>query len=76
MKKLLYKLLKDYFDELRADIDFCLMLNEEQEEYMEHSEKFYLVKKYYDRKLWNEKRVRIAVGKWITEEEAKEILGE
>jgi hypothetical protein len=27
MKKLLYKLLKDYFDELRADIDFCLMLN-------------------------------------------------
>lgn len=27
MKKLLYKLLKEYFDELRADIDFCLMLN-------------------------------------------------
>ncbi len=43
---------------------------------MEHSKNFYLVKNYYDRKLWSEYRVRKAVGKWITEEEAKEILGE
>lgn len=39
--------------------------------------KYEKVKKYYESGLWNEKRVRDAVAKgWITEEEAKEILGE
>ena len=41
---------------------------------MEHSEKFELVKNYYMRGLWNEARVLKAVGKWITAEEAAEIL--
>ena len=41
-----------------------------------HSPKYELVKSYYDRGLWNEARVRTAVGKWITAEEAAEILGE
>lgn len=41
-----------------------------------HSPKFDLVKGYYDRGLWNESRVRKAVGKWITAEECAEILGE
>ena len=43
---------------------------------MNHSEKFELVKSYYERGLWSEVRVRKAVGKWITAEEAEEILGE
>ena len=43
---------------------------------MEHSPKFELVKSYYDRGLWDADRVRKAVGKWITAEEAAEILGE
>ena len=38
------------------------------------SEKYILVKSYYDRGLWSADRVRNAIGKWITEEEAKEIL--
>lgn len=42
---------------------------------MEHSEKFDLVKSYYDRGLWSEDRVLKAVGRWITAEEAEEILG-
>lgn len=41
-----------------------------------HSEKFELVKSYYDRGMWAKERVRNAVGKWITEEEAAEILRE
>ena len=41
----------------------------------EHSPKFELVKSYYDRGLWDESRVRKAVGKWITAEECAEILG-
>lgn len=41
---------------------------------MQHSEKFELVKSYYERGLWNEARVRKAVGKWITAEEAEEII--
>ena len=41
-----------------------------------HSPKYNLVKSYYDRKLWDESRVRKAVGKWITVEECAEILGE
>lgn len=43
---------------------------------MEHSPKYELVKSYYERGLWSEARVRKAVGKWITAEEAAEILGE
>lgn len=39
------------------------------------SEKFEKVKYYYDNKFWDESRVRKAVGKWITEEEYKEIIG-
>lgn len=42
---------------------------------MEHSEKFELVKNYYERGLWSEARVRKAVGKWITQAECNEILG-
>ena len=43
---------------------------------MEHSENFELVKYYYENHFWNEKRVRRAVGHWITEAECAEILGE
>lgn len=41
----------------------------------EHSPKFGLVKGHYDYKRWNAKMVQNAVGKWITAEEAAEILG-
>ena len=41
---------------------------------MEHSPKFELVKRYYETGLWNADRVRNAIGKWITAEEAEEIL--
>ena len=40
------------------------------------SKNFEKVKNYYDNAMWNEARVRNAVGKWITEEEYKEITGE
>lgn len=44
---------------------------------MEHSEKFDLVKMYYDRHFWSKKKVHDAVDKnWITREEYKEITGE
>jgi hypothetical protein len=43
---------------------------------MEHSQKFELVKKYYEAGRWTKKMVQNAVGKWITEDEAKEIIGE
>lgn len=43
---------------------------------MKHSEKYEVVKSYYDRGLWSAERVRKAVGKWITAEEAAEILGD
>ena len=44
---------------------------------MGHSEKFELVKDYYDRHLWTAARVRRAVTcRWITAEECAEILGE
>ena len=36
---------------------------------------FKKVKDYYDDKLWDERRVRLAVGRWITAEEYKEITG-
>lgn len=40
----------------------------------EHSARFEKVKGYYDRGLWNRQMVMNAVGKWITAEEAEEIL--
>lgn len=42
--------------------------------YNEHSARFEKVKGYYDRCLWNRQMVMNAVGKWITAEEAEEIL--
>ena len=43
----------------------------------EHSEKFDLVKGYYESGLWKKKAVRNAVTRgWITAEECAEILGE
>ena len=39
------------------------------------SVKYELVKSYYDRGMWNAERVLAAVGKWITQEEANEIMG-
>lgn len=43
----------------------------------EHSEKFELVKMYYDSGLWKKKAVRNAVVReWITAEEYEEITGE
>ena len=41
-----------------------------------HSPNFEKVKNYYIQGLWNETRVRKAVGRWITQEECDEILGE
>ncbi|MGN1167198.1 MAG: XkdX family protein [Lachnospiraceae bacterium] len=42
---------------------------------MEHSKKYYMVKKYYDDGLWSEYRVRMAVEKgWITSEEYESII--
>lgn len=38
------------------------------------SKNFKLVKDYYLKKLWNEEMVRNAIGRWITEEEADEII--
>lgn len=41
------------------------------------SEKFELVKQYYDEGLWDERKVRRAVVKgWITEDEFQLITGE
>lgn len=41
-----------------------------------HSKNFNKVKQYYNMNLWNLQKVQSAVGKWITEEEYKEITGE
>lgn len=42
-----------------------------------HSEKFELVKSYYDKGLWKKAAVKNAVKKgWITEAEYSEITGE
>ena len=41
----------------------------------ERSEKYELVKGYYDRELWNLDRVWMAVSRWITEDEYKLITG-
>lgn len=40
-----------------------------------HSKNFDKVKNYYDNGLWNIDKVWNAVGKWITEDEYKEITG-
>lgn len=40
------------------------------------SEKYNLVKSYYDKGLWSKERVRNSVGRWITKEEYTEITGE
>lgn len=42
---------------------------------MEHSENFDKVRKYFEEGLWDGKRVRLAVGRWITEAEYEEITG-
>lgn len=42
----------------------------------EKSKKFDRVKAYYDKGLWTADMVRNAVGRWITAEEAEEILRE
>lgn len=42
----------------------------------EHSKNFEKVKNYYDNRIWSKTRVYNAVGKWITEDEYKEIIGE
>ena len=43
----------------------------------EHSEKFELVKNYYDSGQWKKKAVKNAVAKgWITADEYLEIVGE
>lgn len=40
------------------------------------SEKYDVVRKYYNQHLWNERKLRDAVDKgWITESEFKEITG-
>lgn len=40
------------------------------------SKKFNTVKEYYEKGLWNREMVLNAAGRWITYEEAMEILGE
>lgn len=42
----------------------------------EHSKNYEKVKGYYDRGMWSAARVKAAVGKWITDAECAEILGE
>lgn len=41
-----------------------------------HSKNFQKVKDYYDKGLWNKNRVFNAIGRWITNEEYIEIVGE
>lgn len=43
---------------------------------MEQSKNFEKVKRYYVSNLWSIEKVRNSVGKWITENEYKEITGE
>ncbi len=53
------------------------MAKKKNEEVIEHSPKFELVKSYYDAGLWKKKAVRNAVVKgWITAAEYEEITGE
>lgn len=41
----------------------------------EHSAKYERVKGYYDKGLWTADMVKNAAGRWITPEEAEEIIG-
>lgn len=43
---------------------------------MAMSKNYVKVKRYYDKGLWDEERVKAAVGKWITEEEYEKIVGQ
>lgn len=43
---------------------------------MEHSAKYAKVRSYYQSGLWTEDKVMDAVDKWITQEDANEIIGE
>lgn len=43
---------------------------------MKKSKNYEKVKGYYDRKLWDIRKVRAAVGKWITVDEYEDITGE
>lgn len=40
------------------------------------SQRFEKVKRYYESGLWTKEMVLNAAGRWITEAEAKEIIGE
>ena len=40
------------------------------------SENYEKVQQYYEKGFWSIKRVKAAVGKWITEEEYRQITGE
>ena len=40
------------------------------------SKNYQKVKNYFDQGLWSKDRVRNSVGKWITEDEYKDITGE
>lgn len=40
------------------------------------SKNYMKVKGYYDSGLWSKKKLKNAVGKWITEEEYEQITGE
>lgn len=42
----------------------------------EYTFKYTIVNNYYKNGLWNKIMVQNAIGKWITEEEYKEIIGE
>lgn len=42
---------------------------------MEHSPKYELVKRYYDKGLWTAEMVTNAGGRWITKTEVKKIVG-
>ena len=42
----------------------------------EHSKNFLKVENHYRNGFWTIERVRAVVGKWITEEEFKEITGQ
>ena len=62
---------------MQSDIEYLAMMSDiDLEVQKAMSKNFEKVKNYYDNGMWNEARVRNAVGKWITEEEYKEITGE
>lgn len=57
-----------------GDIEGEAVYDDTVDDPAEHSARFEKVKGYYDRCLWNRQMVMNAVGKWITAEEAEEIL--